>query len=241
MNIIKTDVLYGMHPVQEALQAKRRKIYHIYTSKPAPKGFSALEAEISRRSIPITHCSREQLTHRAGTPDHQGIVAAVGPFPFRSKPFDSIKQPFLLLLDGLQDPRNVGAILRSASCMNVDGVIISQKASSPLTAAAVKASAGLSEHLEIMLAPSAGAAGQILEKAGYHLYVAHFGGQSLPEVSFKTPLCIVIGSEGTGVSAALTKKGTAVTIPQRKSTISYNASVAAGILLFAAAIQLKKI
>lgn len=236
-----TDFLYGVHPITQALKAKRRKIYGIFTTRPTPKGWSQLETELKTRNIPISYLSRDQLTHRAGTSDHQGVIAAVAPFPFRHKPFDPQKQKFLLILDGIQDPRNLGAILRSAYCTGVDGIIITQKASAPLSAIAHKASAGLAEHLEIMQAPSSVAAAQVLQKAGYHLYLAAFGGQSLTTTQFESPICIVIGSEGTGISAPLLKTGTIITIPQKTKDISYNASVAAGIILFHASAQLKTV
>jgi len=235
------DLIYGVHPIQEALRAKRRKIQRVYTTKPSPKQWASIAAELNNRNIPIAYVTREQLTQRAGTTDHQGIVALVAPFPFRQKPFDSARHKALLILDGIQDPRNLGAILRSAYCTGIDGVIITQRASAPLTAAAFKASAGLAEHLEIMQAPSSAAAAIALQKAGYHLYLATFGGKSITDITFNAPLCIVIGSEGEGISPTIAKQGTAITIPQVSNSISYNASVAAGIFLFTVAHQLKKI
>ena len=141
------------------------------------------------------------------------------------------------MLDGVQDARNVGAILRSAYCTNADGVIMIQKGAAPLNAAAIKASAGLAEHLEIFNAPSAPAAAAELKKAGYNLYLAIFDGTQAQKVTYQEPLCIVIGGEGFGISKEILKSGTHVTLPQKRNDISYNASVAAGILLFLVATQ----
>jgi len=161
----------------------------------------------------------------------------------RKKFFDADKQPFLVMLDGMQDPRNVGAIIRSAYCTGVDGVILLQKGASPITPTVLKSSAGLAEHTDVFIAPSAAAAVQELKKAGYAIYVSLLDAASkkLDTVSFSSPLCMVIGSEGAGVSAQAAQAGQHVYIPQRSTAISYNASVAAGILLYSAAQQIGKI
>lgn len=224
-------LIFGIHPIQELLAAKRRQIYKIYTTNPAPKAFSTLRTKIPAR-VPIQAISREKLTELAGTADHQGVVAAVGHFPFRKQPFKPEQHPVVLLLDGIQDPRNLGALIRSASCTNTSGIIMPAKGSAPLSGAAVKASAGLSEHADIYQAPSSIAALLELKKAGYEIYLATLGGKDVRTITFTTPVCIVLGSEGSGISSALLAHGTAITLPQRIPTISYNASVAGGILLF---------
>jgi len=182
--------------------------------------------------IPIQYVSRDVLFKMSGTTDHQGVVAWVQKFPFRKKFFNPTKQKFLVMLDGIQDPRTLGAILRSSYCTGVSGVILTKKGSAPLNAVAIKASAGLAEHLEIFVAPSAEAAALLLKDAKYTMYMAVFDGQDAHTCSFDEPLCLVIGSEGYGVSKNILKWGTPITLPQRTSDISYNASVAAGILLF---------
>jgi len=128
----------------------------------------------------------------------------------------------------------LGAIVRSAYCTGVQGVIITTKHSSPLNAVGLKASAGLAEHLEIYQVPTASVGVQELKKAGYALYVAALAQQAVAAVAvdYRLPLCVVIGSEGKGVSLDVIKQGTLVTLPQKTADISYNASVAAGILLF---------
>ena len=227
-----TDLIYGAHSIIELLKAKRRRLSAIYTTKPVPKIWKKIEPLLPK-GIQIQYVKREVLNKLAGTTEHQGVVGYAMPFAFRKKSFESTKQPFLLMLDGIQDTRNLGAILRSAYCSNVSGVIITQRASAPLNAAALKASAGLAEHLEIMLAPSAKAAVQLLGKAGYQLYLAVPGkGENAAHVVYKKPLCLVIGSEEVGISKEILKEGVLVTLLQKKADISYNASVAAGILLF---------
>jgi len=235
------ELIYGIHPLIEVLKAKRRKVISIYTTRPTPKAWSKVEKLLPERPIPIQYVTREVLSNMAKTDDHQGIVAWVQSFPFRNKPFDPAKHKFLMLLDGIQDPRNVGAILRSAYCTGADGVILVERFAAPLNAAALKSSAGLAEHLEIMVTQTTPLMVQNLKTAGYTIYCAAFGGKSAQEIEFQQPLCLVVGSEGEGILPAVLKLGTQVTLPQRDSDISYNASVAAGILMFLIGTQQKRI
>jgi 23S rRNA (guanosine2251-2'-O)-methyltransferase len=229
---VQGEILYGIHPIVELLKAKKRKLLALYTTKPIPQAFAQIEALMPKYPVQINYVSRETLARMAGTPDNQSVVALAAPFAYRSTFFSPDKSPFLLMLDGIQDVRNLGAILRSAYCVGIDGIIITQRKSAPLQAAALKASAGLAEHLPIYLASSSLAAAQQLKEAGYNLYITNFKGENAAKISYTYPLCLVIGSEGTGVNPAIFKFGTQVTIPQRSQDISYNASVAAGIMLF---------
>jgi 23S rRNA (guanosine2251-2'-O)-methyltransferase len=235
------ELIYGIHPIIELLKAKRRKIISIYTTRPEPKAWGQIEKIWPKYQVPIQYVSREVLNRMAGTTDHQGVVAWVQAFAYRKQFFNTEKQPFLIMLDGIQDPRNVGAIIRSAYCTNANGIIMIKREAAPLNAVAFKSSAGLAEHMEIFLAPSPQAAIQELKKAGYTIYLATFGGENAVTFSFKQPLCLVIGSEGIGISREILKDGIHITLPQKSSDISYNASVAAGILLFLVSTKLSKI
>lgn len=225
------EIIFALHPIIELLKAKKRKISVLYTCRPEPKGLSSIK-QLLPEHVNISYVSKEYLNQLAGTTDHQSVVAVAAPFIYRKKFFDPQHQPTLLMLDGIQDIRNLGAILRSAYCTGITGVIITQKHSAPINAAALKASAGLAEHLDIYIAPSAQAAALELKRAGYHLYITSFKGENALKVAYKDPLCVVIGSEGLGVTPAIMQEGTQVTIPQQAKDISYNASVAAGIMLF---------
>jgi 23S rRNA (guanosine2251-2'-O)-methyltransferase len=233
-----TDIVFGIHPIIELLQAKRRKVQQLFTTKPTPKEYNKIERLLPSMTQ-LNYVSRDALTNLAGTTDHQGVVAFTSPLPLRKKEFDPIKHPFLVLLDGIQDTRNMGGILRSAYCTGVNGVIIPQKNCAPLSGATFKASAGLAEHLEIYQPASVYQTAQELKAAGYTLYMAALGGESAATVDYKQPMCVVIGNESTGISRDLLKLGTKVMLPQKTSDISYNASVAAGILLFLIATKTK--
>ncbi len=167
-----------------------------------------------------------------GNSDHHGVVVWVQSFPYRKKPFEPQKHSFLVMLDNIQDPRNVGAILRSAYCTGVQGVIMTTKTSAPLSAVALKASAGLAEHLEIQQVPTAAEGLVALKSLGYTNYLAVMDGKDATTISFQTPLCLVVGNEAVGIAGSVMSHGIAITLPQKTADVSYNASVAAGILLF---------
>jgi len=227
------ELIYGINPVIELLKAKKRPLITLYTTKPTPKSWDRIEKLLEGKRVNIQYITRDALAKLANTTDHQGVVAWAKPFVYRKKFFEPTKHKHLVLLDGIQDTRNLGAILRSAYCTNFDGVILLQKGAAPLNAAALKASAGLAEHLDIYVTASAATALQELKNAGYQVYTAAFKGENVTKTSFTDPLCIVIGSEGVGISSVLLKAGIQITLPQKQGQdISYNASVAAGILLF---------
>lgn len=231
------ELVYGVHPILELLKAKKRKLLALYRTDPAPKAWRQIEASMHGRKVPVHVVSKEQLNRMAGCTDHQSIVALAAPFVVRKKMFDVTQSPFLVMLDGIQDARNVGAILRTASCLGVDGVILVKARGCTINSAVLKASAGLAEHLEILYVPSAPEAATMLKTAGYQLYLATFNGENAVKQTYMFPLCVVIGNEGEGISAGLVRFGTPITLPQRSADISYNASVAAGILLFLVAQQ----
>jgi 23S rRNA (guanosine2251-2'-O)-methyltransferase len=226
------ELIFGIHPIVELLKAKRRKLISIYTTKPTPQSFNEIERVWPKYPVPIQYVGREVLDRMVGTTDHQGVVAWTQPFPFRKTFFDLKKHKFLVMLDGIQDPRNLGAILRSAYCTGVDGAILIKRGNAQLTGVAIKSAAGLSEHLEIYQAQSASSAIIDLKNAGYTVYLATFDGQNAVTCDYASSLCMVIGGEATGVTKAILSSGIHVTLPQKESDISYNASVAAGILLF---------
>ena len=227
------ELIFGGHALLEVLKAKRRKIYECYVLKQEPKIWRSISPLLPKYKMPIHHLTKEQMTQKLGTADHQGVAALVSPFPFRKKFFDASREPFIVLLDGILDVRNMGAILRSAYCTGADGVIIPARQGAPLTGAAVKASAGLAERMEILEISSVGQALVELKKAGYNVYVTALEkAQDATKVEYKKPLCVVIGSEETGVSPETLKAGTVVKLPQKANDVSYNASVAAGIVMF---------
>lgn len=232
-NLKQLSVVFGVHPLVELLKAKKRKLRTIYTLKPEPKSFAQLKKYWPKYPVDIQYVNRATLDKIAGSSDHQGIVGMADPLEVMKKFFNPERQPRIILLDGIQDPRNLGAIIRSAYCTGFDGVVLCEKNSSPLNATAIKASAGLAEHTAFYKAPSIKQAILEVHNAGYHPYLTTLtDGKNALDISYETPLCLVIGNEEKGISKEIFNQGTRITLPQKTPDISYNASVAAGIFMF---------
>lgn len=226
------DLIYGVHPVLEVLRQKNRKVLEIYTLKPEPKIWGQVKELLPKYPVRVHAFTRQALSEKLGTTDHQGIAAVVQPFVYRKQFFTPAKEPVLLMLDGIEDVRNLGAIIRTAYCAGVNGIIITKKFGAPLNAAALKASAGLAERIPLYQTPSVSAVLPLLKTAGYTLYVAALTKKpNAYTLSYTKPLCLVVGSEGDGVSPETLRAGIPVMLPQAASDVSYNVSVATGMLL----------
>ena len=150
------EVLYGLHPVEEALKAGKRRFDHVLVARERqdPR-LASLVAQCREIGVRVLEQPREQLTLTAKTPAHQGVVALVRPQEFLT--LEDLYTPatansaarLILALDGIEDPQNLGALLRVADGAGVDGVLLTERRAAPLSPVAVKASAGAAEHLRI--------------------------------------------------------------------------------------------
>lgn len=230
--LVDQELVYGIHPIVELLKAKKRKLYKVYTTNPEPKNWAQI-ARLLPSYTEIVYKERASLDNLAQSTDHQSVVGLASPFVIRKQFFAPKLHPFLLLLDNIQDTRNLGAILRSAYCTGVTGVILTTRNSAPITPAVIKASAGLAEHLEIHLTPNATLAVQTLKDNGCKMYLATLDeSKNAASITYELPVCLIIGNEATGISKSVIGSGQHITIPQVNPEVSYNASVAAGILCF---------
>lgn len=185
------------------------------------------------------------MTALAGFDGHQGVAlvarrrtpADVDAILARARQRGSA--PFVLVLDSLEDPQNFGSLLRSAEACGVDGVIYPTRRAAPLSPAAIKASAGATEHL--LLAPVDDLAGTLAELHGRGLHLVGADEEAsldYAEADLRGPLALVVGSEGRGISGPVRRRlDQQVRIPMRGKVASLNAAVAGSILLFAAAAQ----
>lgn len=238
---VQADFVYGVHSVKELLMAKRRKVSMIYTTKVPIKQWPSIQ-KLLPAYVPVTFVTREALEKMAQSAEHQGIVAITSPFMYEKNMFDPATASFIVVLDGVQDVRNVGAIIRSAYCAGVDGIVLCSKNSALITPAAIKASAGLAEHARIVVVASMTQALQEIKKKGYSLYVATLQeGKSAITIEYTQPAALIIGNEEHGVSKETLAAGQRVLLAQKRADISYNASVAAGILMFLMATKMNKI
>ena len=236
-----TDWIGGRRPVAEALAAGReaRRLLLSASAKPAPE-LRAITDAARRRHLPIDRVPADQLTRIGGFDGHQGVLLEVGERHWAD--LDEIlaharageRDPFVLVLEHLQDVTNFGTLLRSAEAAGVDGVVFPERGAAPLSAAAVKASAGASEHLLIARLPSIGEAIHELKVRGLRLVAADQGAPaSAWQSDLSGPLAVVVGSEGSGLSGATKRRcDLLVGFPMAGRVASLNAATAGALLLF---------
>lgn len=233
------EVIAGRRPVEEAFAAGRRARRLLVV----PQRRAALEALVlraTRARLPIVEVEGGTLTALAGFDGHQGIALVVEPRPWASldeglaRAIARDEPPFLLALDSVEDPRNLGALLRSAEAAGVHAVLLPTRRAAPLTAVAVKASAGASEHLALV--PVDDLPGALADLHGRGLRIVGADPQAAlayREADLRGPLAVVVGSEGGGLSTSTRRRiDLAVRIPMRGRVESLNAAVAGSILLF---------
>jgi 23S rRNA (guanosine2251-2'-O)-methyltransferase len=232
------DILYGRNPVLEALRAGRsaRKIVVATAVRPEARLTEILELA-EARDILVEEASRQRLDDIAHTEHHQGVA---GYFHARAALtihdlLEDVRAPALLVvLDGIQDPQNVGAIARSAEACGADGIVVPRHHAAPLTAAAVKASAGATEHLPLVTVPNLAQALDVIGAAGiWRVGLDAAAGARYDGVDLTGPTAIVVGAEGEGMRR-LTREhcDLLVSIPMLGHVASLNAGAAAAVLLF---------
>lgn len=241
------NLIYGHHPVTEAIRAGKtvEKVYF----QQGVRG--ELEKEIRHLTreygIPLQVVPREKLNKM--TPGaHQGVVAYLALVAFQSIEdvlpfvFEQGQTPLFLLLDGITDVRNFGAICRSAECAGVQAVVIPQSGAAPANEEAMKASAGALARIRICRVRSLFSTVEWLQECGVQIVATALSDRSIPlyDADLSIPTAILMGSEGEGVHPKLLKMSDAVVkIPQATDFDSYNVSVAAGIVLYEALRQRK--
>ena len=237
------EVLYGRQPVRECLRARRRHIYQLILAEDV--GEVGIVGEIlslaAGLKLPLQRVSRLQLDRIAEA--HQGVALEVADYPYvaveailgRARKLE--EQPLILALDHLQDPHNLGALLRTAEVAGAHGAIIPGRRAVGVTPAVVSAAAGASEHLRVAQVTNLVRALESLKTSGVWVV----GLESVPEacpyhqVDLNMPLALVIGAEGQGLSRLVRETcDLLIRLPVRGQVGSLNASVAGGIALYAA-------
>ena len=236
-----TEWIGGRRPVAEALAAGRSadRLLVAAGSRSSPE-LKALLTAARSALVPIQTVDADQLRRLAGFDGHQGVLLEVADRRWsdlaeilaraRLRQHD----PLVLILENLQDPTNFGTLLRSAEAAGVDGVVFPERRAAPLSAAAVKASAGASEHLLLARVESLGAAIRELQDRGLRLAAADQDATTTAwQGDLRGPLAIVVGSEGSGVSGATRRRcDLLVRFPMAGQVASLNAATAGALLLF---------
>jgi 23S rRNA (guanosine2251-2'-O)-methyltransferase len=231
----------GRRPVVEALAAGRPAVRLLvaHSARSGPE-LNEVLAAAREASVPVESVDPNRLRQLAGFDGHQGVLLEVEERRF----FDladllaaatrRAHDPMLLILEHLQDPTNFGTLLRSAEAAGVDGVIYPERGAAPLSAAAVKASAGASEHLLLARVGGLGETAQELQERGIRLIAADQDAATAAwDADLTGPIAIVVGSEGSGVSGAMRRRcDLLVSFPMAGRIASLNAATAGALLLF---------
>ncbi|WFB34714.1 23S rRNA (guanosine(2251)-2'-O)-methyltransferase RlmB [Kiritimatiellota bacterium B12222] len=231
------EALYGTHAVLEAMRSGKRRVVELQLDENASKDrFSPLIRIAKENGIRIHTCSKHELFENCGTRQHQGAVLITTSYPYSSLTDDVFEQPRLLLLDNIEDPRNAGAILRSAHLFGFNTVLLPLKGGAGIYPSVVKTSAGASEHLTIIQAANSTKYFQRARKAGYRTVALDAkGGNVLSEIPVddSRPLLLIMGGEDKRIGQFILNESEIVArIPQQGNINSLNASVAAGIALY---------
>lgn len=241
------DVLYGLHPVEEALRAGKRRFDHVLVARERHDDrLDRLIAQCRERGVRVRAESRDQLTQMAQTTAHQGVVAIVRPQEllaiedlFAPDPARPDAARLLLALDGVEDPQNLGALLRVADGAGVDGVVITERRSAPLSPVAVKASAGATEHLRIARVVNLVRALEELKQQNIWVVgLDERGSTDYDRFDLTGDIVLVLGREGAGLHELVKRTcDHMLRIPMAGGVSSLNVSAAGAVVLYEAARQ----
>lgn len=229
-----SELVHGRHAVFHLIQAKRRKVDRLHLLKSLEKEEAPLIQLARSQKIPVSFADPAFFTNKLGSATHQGVVAETSAYPYVR--FDEVAgESFVLLLDEIQDPQNLGALCRSAYLLGVQGIIIPENRSASVTAGACQASVGAVEYLKIARVSSIASALEILKENQFWIYGADMQGTKiLHEEKFPPKVALVIGSEERGLRKLVRERcDILLKIPTMKAEVdSLNASVAGGILMY---------
>jgi len=226
-------VLSGIHPVTEALRAGR-PLDRVLVAQGAGGPKVQTIVDLARQAeVPVRFESRASLDRVAGTPAHQGVVALGAAKKYAD--LDAVPAAgILVVLDGVEDPHNLGAIIRTAHAAGAAAVVIPERRAAGVTDVVAKAAAGALEHLPVIRVTNINRTLEELKERGYWVYgLDERGDQSYDRVAYNAPTALVLGAEGKGLHEQVRKHcDVLVRIPMAGKISSLNVSVAAGIVLF---------
>lgn len=232
------DTIIGRNAVMEALKSDR-EIEKLIVGKGAEGSIKKIIGMAKDKRIPIHYSDKAALERIAGSKTHQGVVAQVSQYTYceiedileRAK--QRGEDPFLIILDNLEDPHNLGAIMRTAECCGAHGIVIPKRRSVGITETVAKASAGAVEHMLCAKVPNIGQTIDRLKDQGVWVAACDMDGKHYIRQDLTGKLALVIGSEGAGISRLVREKcDFVVSIPMKGKITSLNASNAAAILMY---------
>ena len=229
----------GRNAVAEALKSGRAADTLYLAAGETGGSIGAIVAMCRAQGVVIKETDRQKLTRLCGSEHHQGVAlsAAVHAYAELEDLFAAAREknepPFFVICDEIEDPHNLGAILRTAEAAGAHGVIVPKRRSAPLSATVARASAGAVEYIPVARVPNLPAAIDLLKEAGLWIYGADMRGEPCEKQKLEGPVALVVGSEGRGLGRLVRERcDILLSLPMKGRVDSLNASVAAGILLY---------
>lgn len=234
-----SNIICGRNPVLEALRSGREIDRLLVAHGTGSGSVTAIIAKCRAKGILIKEISPQKLDYYCGGANHQGVAVM-----FASQEYATVEdmfalaetrgeKPFLIICDEIEDPHNLGAIIRTAEATGVHGVIIPERRSASLNATVAKAACGALEYVPVARVTNIANTIDALKQRGVWVFGADMDGDDYTRTDFDTPCALVIGNEGKGIGALTAKKCDAViSLPMCGKINSLNASVAAGILMY---------
>ncbi|MFM7677701.1 MAG: 23S rRNA (guanosine(2251)-2'-O)-methyltransferase RlmB [Roseiflexaceae bacterium] len=238
-----SEMIYGRNAVREALRANRRSVKRLIVANGAQQIGTLADAVAlaGDQQVPVEMVDRRTLEQKLHGLNHQGVALECGEYPYSdietmlAVAKERNEMPFMLLLDHLQDPQNLGTLLRTAEIVGVHGVVIPGRRAAEITPAVVNASSGAVEHLHIAVVSNLSQSIERLQKNGVWVVGVEddANAKSYDDVDLDMPLALVLGSEGTGM-ARLTRERCdfLIKLPQRGHIQSLNVAVAGSVVLY---------
>ncbi len=232
------STIYGRNPVTEALRAGR-KLDRILIQDGATGAVGKIKVLAKEAGIPLDYADKKRLDALAGTGAHQGVVAFVPAYDYGemedifAKAKEMGEDPFVVILDGVEDPHNLGAIMRTAECAGASGVIIPKRGAVGITDVVAKTSAGAVEYLPCVRVTNLVRTMEELKDAGFWIAACDMDGETYSKANLTGKLAVVIGSEGKGISRLVKEKcDFVVSMPMKGKINSLNASNAAAVIMY---------
>ena len=234
----RNDIVYGRNPVMEALNSGIQ-IEKILVQKNIEGAGKKVYAMAKKAGIPTQSLDKKLLDSIAGSSGHQGVIAEIAAFDYcevdyiLSKAEEKGEKPFVIICDGIEDPHNLGAIIRTAEGAGVHGIIIPKRHSAGVNGTVIKTSAGAAMHMPVSRVSNITSEIESLQTKGLWVYGLDMDGANYKQIEYEAPLALVVGSEGKGVSRLVKEKcDFIISIPMRGKTASLNASNAAAITMY---------
>lgn len=233
------DIICGRNSVLEAIRSGREIDRLLIAHGSAGGSVAAIIAKCNNKGILIKEVSPQKLDYMCGNNNHQGVAVVVASHTYATVDdiFNAAREkgeaPFIVVLDEIEDPHNLGAIIRSAEAGGVHGIIIPKRRSASLNLTVAKSASGALEYMPVARVTNISATLEDLKKRGVWVYGADMNGRPYTEFDYSAPTAIVIGNEGNGIGRLVAEKCDAiVSLPMKGKINSLNASVAAGILIY---------